>query len=215
MKSKGNSTTPDGAGAERPDIVIGDLDGASCCSPLTECVVESFRGLGYSVKACTQTFIYPCKIHTFTPSLPFFHNQVNWLYKGAFVLRHHGRPGEGKHAVQVPVSMHKSVNSFKLIKICTVNVYSQQILQDGLYSCSDRLRSTAHCTWMRGVAINILMAVFRGYKAIFPQWHQMLPVALCRGPFGDSVMLQIDKAEKVRFHLKYAILDTGTGSVVK
>lgn len=50
MKAKGNSTTPDGPGALRPDVVVGDLDGASCSSSFTECVVEALRGRGFNVK---------------------------------------------------------------------------------------------------------------------------------------------------------------------
>jgi hypothetical protein len=50
MKSEGNETTPDGPGAIRPDVVVGDLDGKSCDGWLTECVVEALRARGYSVK---------------------------------------------------------------------------------------------------------------------------------------------------------------------
>lgn len=50
MKSRGNATTPDGPGSLRPDVVVGDLDGAACTPRLTECVVETLRGRGYSVK---------------------------------------------------------------------------------------------------------------------------------------------------------------------
>ena len=50
MKSRGNSATPDGPGTDRPDMCVGNLDGTSCCDALTECVVESLRALGYSVK---------------------------------------------------------------------------------------------------------------------------------------------------------------------
>ena len=29
------------------------------------------------------------------------YSQVNWPYKGAYILRKHGRPKEGRHALQV------------------------------------------------------------------------------------------------------------------
>jgi N-formylglutamate deformylase len=50
MKSKGNSTTPDGPGALRADMVIGDLDGTSCCPAFTELVREALMERGYKVK---------------------------------------------------------------------------------------------------------------------------------------------------------------------
>ena len=50
MKAKGNTTTPDGPGAERADMVVGDLDGSSCTSAFTECVVEALKARGYKVK---------------------------------------------------------------------------------------------------------------------------------------------------------------------
>ena len=54
MKSRGNATTPDGPGSVRPDVVVGDLDGAACTPRLTECIVEALRGRGYSVKVCDR-----------------------------------------------------------------------------------------------------------------------------------------------------------------
>ncbi len=79
MKSKGSSATPDGPGCVRPDVVVGDLDGAACDAWVVECVVETLRSSGRSVK-------------------------VNDPYKGAHILRLHGRPRQGRHAVQVEVN---------------------------------------------------------------------------------------------------------------
>src|SRR3546814_4045994 len=76
MKSVGTAITPDGPGAERPDMVIGDLDGQSCDPAFTAFVAERLRALGYSVA-------------------------VNDPYKGAEIIRMHGRPAEGRHSLQI------------------------------------------------------------------------------------------------------------------
>ena len=76
MKSVGTAITPDGPGAERPDMVIGDLDGASCAPAFTAYVAERLAALGYSVA-------------------------VNKPYKGAEIIRTHGRPGENRHSLQI------------------------------------------------------------------------------------------------------------------
>lgn len=76
MKSVGTAITPDGPGAERPDMVIGDLEGQSCDPAFTEFVVTCLRDLGYSVA-------------------------MNDPYKGAEILRVHGRPAENRHSLQI------------------------------------------------------------------------------------------------------------------
>jgi len=78
MKSVGTAITPDGPGAERPDMVIGDLEGQSCDPAFTELVVTCLRGLDYSVT-------------------------VNDPYKGAEIIRSHGRPAENRHSLQIEV----------------------------------------------------------------------------------------------------------------
>ena len=78
MASMGDRTTEDGAVA-RPDFVIGDRDGTTCAPALTDCVVETLRAMGYSVA-------------------------VNDPYKGFELVRRHGRPGEGRHAIQIEVN---------------------------------------------------------------------------------------------------------------
>ncbi len=78
MKSVGTAITPDGPGAERPDMVLGDLDGRSCDPAFTAFVAERLRGLGYSVA-------------------------VNDPYKGAEILRCHGDPATGRHSLQIEI----------------------------------------------------------------------------------------------------------------
>ena len=76
MKSVGTAITPDGPGAERPDMVLGDLEGQSCDPAFTAFVAERLRALGYSVS-------------------------VNDPYKGAELIRIHGRPAENRHSLQI------------------------------------------------------------------------------------------------------------------
>lgn len=76
MKSVGTAITPDGPGAARPDMVIGDLEGQSCDPAFTAFVAGRLRALGYSVA-------------------------VNDPYKGAEIIRTHGQPAEGRHSLQI------------------------------------------------------------------------------------------------------------------
>ncbi len=76
MKSVGTAITPDGPGAARPDMVIGDLEGASCDPAFTAFVAARLEAYGYSVS-------------------------VNLPYKGAEIIRSHGRPAENRHSLQI------------------------------------------------------------------------------------------------------------------
>lgn len=76
MKSQGSAITPDGPGAARADMVIGDLEGTSCDPAFTAFVAGRLAALGYSVS-------------------------VNDPYKGAEIIRTHGRPAENRHALQI------------------------------------------------------------------------------------------------------------------
>jgi N-formylglutamate amidohydrolase len=78
MKSVGTAITPDGVGAERPDMVIGDLDGKSCDPAFTAFVAERLIGMGYRIA-------------------------VNDPYKGAEIIRIHGRPAENRHSLQIEI----------------------------------------------------------------------------------------------------------------
>ena len=78
MKSVGNATTPDGP-AQRPDVVIGDLHGASCRPEFTRLVAGAFAERGYSVA-------------------------VNDPYAGAHILSRYGDPAAGGHSLQVEIN---------------------------------------------------------------------------------------------------------------
>jgi N-formylglutamate amidohydrolase len=66
-------------GPARADFVLGDLDGTSCDRAFTGFVAETLRGLGYSVA-------------------------VNRPFKGAELVRRHGRPAERRHSLQIEVN---------------------------------------------------------------------------------------------------------------
>jgi N-formylglutamate deformylase len=79
MKSRGNAMTPDGDGALRPDMVVGDLDGRSSDPQLVELVVGHLRGLGYRVS-------------------------VNDPYKGATIVRRYGQPSRRCSTIQIEMN---------------------------------------------------------------------------------------------------------------
>jgi len=79
MKSRGNAMTPDGEGALRPDMVVGDLDGTSADARLVELVVAHLRGLGYRVT-------------------------VNDPYKGAAIVRKYGQPSRSCSTIQIEIN---------------------------------------------------------------------------------------------------------------
>lgn len=78
MQAVGNELSPD-PGIARKDFVLGDLDGTSCAAEFTDFVADALRGLGYSVA-------------------------VNDPYAGAYIVRRHGRPREGRHSLQVEIN---------------------------------------------------------------------------------------------------------------
>ena len=78
MKSVGNGMNID-AGQERPDMVVSDLEGQASDPFLLRWVATTLRGLGYRV-------------------------QVNHPYRGAELVRRHGRPVAGRHSLQVEIN---------------------------------------------------------------------------------------------------------------
>ena len=68
----------DDPGRERCDFVIGDRDGSTCESSLTEFVADALRAMRYSVA-------------------------INDPYKGVEIVRRHGRPHEGRHSIQIEI----------------------------------------------------------------------------------------------------------------
>jgi N-formylglutamate deformylase len=77
MPAVGDANADD-PGRERADFVLGDRDGTTCAPRFTELVATTLSGFGYSVA-------------------------INDPYKGVELVRRHGRPGEGRHSLQVEV----------------------------------------------------------------------------------------------------------------
>ena len=78
MKSVGNAMNDD-AGRARPDVVVSDLDGRSSAREFTAHVATGLAELGLRV-------------------------QMNDPYKGAELIRRHGRPAHGRHSVQIEIN---------------------------------------------------------------------------------------------------------------
>ncbi|BAJ81143.1 N-formylglutamate amidohydrolase [Acidiphilium multivorum AIU301] len=62
-----------------PDIVVGDLHGASCARPVVQLVEQALRGEGFAIRR-------------------------NDPYAGGYVTRHYGRPREHVHVVQIEIA---------------------------------------------------------------------------------------------------------------
>ncbi|HEX3498084.1 MAG TPA: N-formylglutamate amidohydrolase [Stellaceae bacterium] len=79
MPARGNAMSSDGPNALRADFVLGDRDGTTCTPELTDFVTRLLVGRGYSVK-------------------------VNDPYKGVEIVRRHGIPAQGRHALQIEIN---------------------------------------------------------------------------------------------------------------
>ncbi len=79
MPARGSLMSSDGPDAVRADFVLGDRDGTTCARELTDFVFRLLTGRGYSVK-------------------------INDPYKGVEIVRRHGVPSEGRHALQIEVN---------------------------------------------------------------------------------------------------------------
>jgi N-formylglutamate amidohydrolase len=84
MPSMGRSGHSD-PGARRADIVPGTVDGASCGKALANLVERHFKVQGYDVR----------------PNTP---------YKGGWITRNFGRPGQDRHAIQIEVNRDLYMN---------------------------------------------------------------------------------------------------------
>lgn len=78
MQSVSTAMHEEGPGLERAEIVLGDRDGTSCCAEFTAAAKDALEAEGFEVA-------------------------VNEPYKGADLVRAHGRPQEGFHALQIEV----------------------------------------------------------------------------------------------------------------
>ncbi|WP_432259814.1 N-formylglutamate amidohydrolase [Cupriavidus sp. TMH.W2] len=78
MKSRGNAMNVDN-GAERPDVVVSNGDGATCSPAFIDLVAQCLRGFGYRVG-------------------------INWPYKGAELIRAYADPARGRHSLQIEIN---------------------------------------------------------------------------------------------------------------
>ncbi|MCC7487240.1 MAG: N-formylglutamate amidohydrolase [Burkholderiales bacterium] len=78
MKSRGNAMNDD-PGRERPDFVVGDLEGQSAEPAFVACAVDTLAGMGYRVN-------------------------VNDPYKGAYLVRAYSNPGRRRHSIQIELN---------------------------------------------------------------------------------------------------------------
>ena len=80
-----------GSKGEHGDFVLGDRDGTTCDGEFTDFVARFLRGLGYEVR-------------------------VNDGYKGVEIVRRQGRPGAGRHSLQIEVDRALYMNQKTLEK---------------------------------------------------------------------------------------------------
>ena len=84
MPSRGTSAHRD-KGADRPQVVVSDVDGTSCEKHFTELVIESYKNAGFEVG-------------------------YNWPYKGGRVTQTYGKPGLGQNTLQVELNRAMYLN---------------------------------------------------------------------------------------------------------
>ncbi len=97
MPSIGGPTDRD-MGLSRVDVVLGDCFGAACSPAITRTAEEAFRRCGYRVVRNTP-------------------------YAGGFTTRYHGRPHQGRHALQIEINRalymdeqtHSRTNDFPVL----------------------------------------------------------------------------------------------------
>jgi N-formylglutamate amidohydrolase len=80
-----------GRAIPRDDFVLGDLEGESCDPEFTAFVAEALRGFGYTVR-------------------------INHPFKGAALVKRFGRPGEGRHSLQIEVNRGLYMDEEKIEK---------------------------------------------------------------------------------------------------
>lgn len=90
MPSVGTGMSVD-EGRVRADFVLGDRDGTSCEPGMVEVVESRLRALGFIVLR-------------------------NDPFKGVELVRRHGRPGEGRHALQLEISRGLYMNERSLVR---------------------------------------------------------------------------------------------------
>ena len=79
MQSVSHRMHEEGAGVARPDFILSDREGTTCAPAMVDAARCYLEGKGYRV-------------------------EVNTLFKGAEIVRRHGRPAEGRHALQIEIN---------------------------------------------------------------------------------------------------------------
>ena len=78
MPSKGLDFHKD-PGCERPEVVISDREGRSCCQDFTDLVIKAYQKAGFKTK-------------------------LNWPYKGGAIIQNYGQPKKNQHALQIELN---------------------------------------------------------------------------------------------------------------
>lgn len=103
MASSGDHTTEDGA-VERPDFVLGNLDGVSCSDEIMQTVASTLAGFGYRVA-------------------------INDPYKGQELVRRYSDPGNGRHSLQIEINRALYMDEQTIKKTTGFDPLQQHLLQ--------------------------------------------------------------------------------------
>lgn len=101
MKSRGNAMNDDN-GALRPDVVVSDYFGTTADSALTQRLAELFNEVGLNT-------------------------QVNDPYKGAELIRRHGKPAEKRHSLQIEINRALYMHEASFEKSANFQALQKQI----------------------------------------------------------------------------------------
>jgi N-formylglutamate amidohydrolase len=91
MQSVSHRMHEEGAGVARPDFILSDREGTTCGLAMVDAARDYLAGKGYRV-------------------------EVNTLFKGAEIVRRHGRPAEGTHSLQIEISRALYMDETTLLK---------------------------------------------------------------------------------------------------
>lgn len=79
MQSVSHRMHEEGAGVARPDFILSDREGTTCAPAMVDSARGYLESRGYQV-------------------------EVNTLFKGAEIVRRHGRPSAGRHSLQIEIN---------------------------------------------------------------------------------------------------------------
>ncbi|MEM7043623.1 MAG: N-formylglutamate amidohydrolase [Pseudomonadota bacterium] len=109
MQSVSHRMHEEGAGVARPDFILSDREGTTCSRTMVDTAQSFLESNGYRV-------------------------EVNTLFKGAEIVRRHGRPAEGRHSLQIEINRARYMDETTLLK---TNGFS--ILKSSLNGLVERL----------------------------------------------------------------------------